>query len=119
MTYLQALILLQLANRLLREHMTARDEVDRLNAGTELLGRHGTDPALASIKLMTRMLLALRINLELQLHHVAQSLNPSTQELFAVGPGADALGLFAGEEELQNGVFVVEVAGAIGDDRTH
>lgn len=55
------------------------------------------------------MLIQLGVNLKVQLDHITQGLDPPTEDLFAVGLGADALGVVSAEQKLEYGVFVVEV----------
>lgn len=62
------------------------------------------------------MIHALGVNLKLQLDHIAQSLNTTAEDLLTVCLGADPLRLVAGEEELEDGVFVVQVAHAVRDN---
>lgn len=100
--------------------MTARHQINRLDIRTQLLRRDGTDPPLTLV-LLSRggMGLALGVDFELQLHDVPESLDPSTENLFAICLRADAVGFVAGEEESENGVFIVEVPNAVGDYRSH
>lgn len=58
----------------------------------------------------------LRVNLKLQLNHIPQSLDAAAQDLLAIGLGADTLRFLAEEEELEDGVFVVEITDAVGDN---
>lgn len=62
---------------------------------------------------------ALSVDFELQLHDVPESLDPSAEDLFAIGLGADAVGFVAGEKKSENGVFIVEVPDAVGDNGSH
>lgn len=119
-TYLQTLISLKLADCLLRENMTARHQINRLYIRTQLLRRDGTDPPLTLVLLSVRgMGFALCVDFKLQLHDVPESLDPSTEDLFAIGLGADAVGFVAGKKESENGVFVVEIPDAVGDNGSH
>ena len=62
------------------------------------------------------MIHALGVNFKLQLDDIAQSLDTAAEDLLTVRLGADTLRLVAGEEELEDGVFVVQVSHAVGDD---
>ena len=62
------------------------------------------------------MIHALGVNFKLQLDDIAQSLDTAAEDLLTVRLGADPLRLVAGEEELEDGVFVVQVSHAVGDD---
>ena len=53
------------------------------------------------------LLPTLRVNLKLQLHHIPQTLNTPTQKLLTVRLRANPLHLVAGEQEREDGVFVV------------
>lgn len=48
MTYLQASILLQLPDRLIRKHMSTRDEIDRLHIRSQLFRRDRANPTFMS-----------------------------------------------------------------------
>jgi hypothetical protein len=114
-TNLQALIPFKLPNRLLRKDMSARNQINRLHSGTERLCRDRTDPALAALvavrmRAVRGVLAALSVDLEMKLNYIPERLDPPAQDLLAVGFGADAFAVVAGEQELEDGVFVVKVA---------
>ena len=99
--------------------MSTRNQINRLNIRPQLLRRNGTNPPLSLLMHRSRrnhMVHALSVNLKLQLDHIAQSLHTAAENLLTVRLGADTLRLVAGEEELEDGVFVVQVSHAVGDD---
>lgn len=102
--------------------MPAGNQIHRLNGRPELFRGDGTDPALARlVRVGGDGLTALGVDFELQLDDIAQALDAAAEDGLAVGLGADpapaAFAFVAGEEELQDSVFVVEVSDAVGDDR--
>lgn len=96
--------------------MPARNQINRLDIRSQLLRRDRADPTLPLLELISHMIAVLRVHLKLQLNHIPQSLDAAAQDLLAVGLGADTLCFLAGEEELENGVFVVQITDAIGDN---
>jgi hypothetical protein len=56
---------------------------------------------------------ALGINLKLQLDNIAERLYSPAKDLLAVGLGANSLAIVAGKQELEDGVFVVEIPDGI------
>ena len=100
--------------------MPTRNQINRLNIRPQLLRRNGTNPTLPllmrRIRSRNNMIHTLSVNLKLQLDDIAQSLDTAAEDLLAVRLGADTFRLVAGEEELEDGIFVVQVAHAVGDD---
>jgi hypothetical protein len=95
--------------------MSARNQINRLHSGTERLRRDRTDPALAALvavrmRAVRGVLAALSVDLEMKLNYIPERPDPSAQDLLAVGFGADAFAVVAGEQELEDRVFVVQVA---------
>lgn len=95
--------------------MSTWHQVNRLDIRTQWLGGNGTDPALPALmarymRMIRRMFIQLGINLKVKLDHIPERFDPSTENLFAVGLGADALGVVSAEQELEHGVFVVKVS---------
>lgn len=98
--------------------MSTRHQIYRLHIRAQRLRSDRTDPALAALvagdmRMVGRMLIKLGVNLKVQLDHIAERLDPVAQDLLAVGLGADALGVVLAEQELQHGVFVVQIPGRV------
>lgn len=113
---LQAFIPLKLANSLLGKNMPTRHQINTLHIRPQRLRRNGANPPLLLLIHANNMLPLLGVNLKIQLHHIPQSLDAPAQNLLAVCLRADPLRFLAGEQELEDGVFVVQVADAVGDD---
>ena len=117
-THLQALIALKLTNSLLGKDMPTWHEVDRLDTGAQRLRGDGANPALAAFMAMRigavgGVLGALSINFELKFNHIPERLHAAAKDFLAVGLGADALDIIARKQELEHGIFVVEIAHAV------
>lgn len=100
--------------------MAAGNQINRLHIRTQLLRGNGTDPSFPFLMLVRRrVVLALGVDFEVQLDHIPQSFHATTEDFLAVGFGADAVGFVTGQEEFQDGVFIVEVPGGVRDNRSN
>ena len=101
--------------------MPTRNQIDRLDTRSQHPCCHRTNPALTLIHPSSSTLcltITLRVNLDLQLHDISQSLDPSTEDTLTVGLGANPLDIVAGEQEPQYRVLVVQVAHAVRHNRS-
>jgi hypothetical protein len=57
----------------------------------------------------------LGVHFKLEFHHIPKRLHAPTEDLLTIGLRADAFAIVAWEEELEDGVFVVEVSHRIRD----
>lgn len=110
MPYLQASIALQLSNSFLTKYMPTRYKVDRLHIRTQLLGCDRANPSFMATVLVLRRPITLSVNFKFQFHHVPQSLDSPAEDLFAVGLRADPFHFVAGEEKLEDGIFVIKIS---------
>jgi polyferredoxin len=111
-TNLQTLIPFKLSYRLLGKNMSTRNQINRLHGRTERFRGDRTNPALAALmavrmRTVRRVLVALSVDLEMQLDHITERFNASAEDLLAVRFGANALAIVTGEQKLEYGVFVI------------
>src|ERR1700709_1310587 len=59
------------------------------------------------------------VDLKVQFHHVPQRFHTPAQDLLAVGLGAYALAVVAGEKEPEHCILVVEIADTVCDNRSY
>lgn len=111
--HLQTLVAFKLLDSLLRKYMSTRHQIHRLHTWAQRLRGDRADPALAAlagrISTAGRVLSELGIDFELYLDHISERLHSPAQDLFAIGLGADALDIVAGEQELEYSVLVVKI----------
>lgn len=93
---------------LLREGMAARHEVNGFDVGTQLFGGDRANPSIGLGLLVV-------FHFKVDLHHILQTPDASLDEFF-IFVLVDRAG-FGGEEKLDDGVLVVEVARVVRDYR--
>jgi hypothetical protein len=97
--------------------MAARHQVHGLDTRPQCLRGDRADPALATLagrkSTAGRVLGELGVDFELHLDDIAERLYSPAQNLFAVGLGADALDIVAGEQKLEYSVLVVEITDGV------